>query len=71
VHVVESVVACHAQHLLGELRAVEATRVPPHESTFANGDTRGDTEQASDQIRGEVRGGRPARTPKTDVAHDA
>ena len=71
VHVVESIVARHAQHVLGELRSVETARVPPHESTFADSDTWGDTEQTSDQIRGEVRGGRPARTPKTDVAHDA
>ena len=70
-HVVESIVARDAQHVLGELGAVKTARVPPHQPAFADGDTRRDTEQTSDQIRGEVRGGRPARTPKTDVAHDA
>jgi hypothetical protein len=57
--------------VLGELPAVETARISPHEPTFADGDTWGDTEQTSDQIRGEVRGDRPTRTPKTDVTHDA
>ena len=50
---------------------MEAARVAPHESTFADGDARRDGEQTGDEISGEVRAGRPARTPETDVAHDA
>ena len=56
---------------LGEQAAVETARVAPHESTFADGDARRDGEQTGDEISGEVRAGRPARTPETDVAHDS
>src|SRR5689334_9121807 len=71
VRVVEPVVAGDAQHVLGELAAVQPARVAPNEATFADGHPRRMEEQAGDEISGEVRAGRPARTPETDVTHDA
>src|SRR5689334_12523270 len=70
-HVVESIVDRHAQHLVGEPAAVESPCVSPDESSLADDDSGRDAEQAGDEISGEVRAGRPARTPETDVAHDA
>ncbi len=72
VHVVEPVVARDAQHLRRRAGSpCETARVAPHESTFADGDAGATREQTGDEISGEVRAGRPARTPETDVAHDA